>query len=263
MTCDRSRTGLLDGKVAVVTGAAGGIGQEAARRFALEGGRVCCVDRTGPALQRLVDEIEHGGGSAISCVADISTRDGNEEMVGRAVEAFGGLDVLHANAAVQVVGRLEATTERDWDALYQTNLRGVAFGVDAALPAMRSRGGGAVVITASLLGIVGDPDLPAYGAMKGGLLAMSRSLAAAHGPENIRFNTICPGDVETPMLTDFFLHQEDGEAARARVLSNYPLGRFASPGDVAAVAAFLASDDAAYLTGIDIPVDGGLLAQIY
>jgi len=136
----------------------------------------------------------------------------------------------------------------------------VGLGIKWSLPELARRGG-SVIMTASLLGLVGDPDMPAYGAMKGGLLAMCRSLAAAHGPENIRFNTICPGDVETPMLADFFDHQPAG--TRERILEHYPLRRFPQPEDIANLVAFLASDDAAYLTGIDIPIDGGLLAQFY
>jgi NAD(P)-dependent dehydrogenase (short-subunit alcohol dehydrogenase family) len=128
---------------------------------------------------------------------------------------------------------------------------------------MRARGGGSIVITASLLGITGDPDLPAYGATKGGLRAMCRSLAASLGPDNIRVNTICPGDVETPLLKEFFDFQPDPAAARKQITDRYPLGRFAEPRDVANAAVFLGSDDACYLTGIDILVDGGLRARIY
>jgi len=147
--------------------------------------------------------------------------------------------------------------------MHATNLRGAFLGIKACLPAMRGRGGGSIVITASLLGIVGDPDLPAYGAAKGGLRAMCRSLATSLGPENIRVNTICPGDVETPLLQEFFDFQPDPAAARKEVTDRYPLRRFAAPRDVANVAVFLASDEASYLTGIDVVVDGGLLARIY
>ncbi len=147
--------------------------------------------------------------------------------------------------------------------MHATNLRSVYLGVRHALPHLREGGGGSVIMTASVLGIVGDPDLPAYGAMKGGLRALCRSLAAAHGPENIRVNTICPGDVETSMVREFFAYQPDPEAARRELTERYPLRRFATPRDVANVAVFLASDDANYLTGIDIVVDGGLLARIY
>jgi len=252
----------LAGKVAVVTGAAGGIGTACARRFAAEGARVVCVD-VAEAVEATAAELAAGGAEVAAVRADLSTRAGNDEAVRTAVERFGGLDVFHANAARQRIGRAEATGVEDWEAMEATNLRGVFFGAQAALPALRARGGGAILITASVLGIVGDADLPAYGAMKGGVRALARSLAAAHGPENIRVNTICPGDVDTPMVRDYFAFQPDPEAALRAVTDRYPLRRFAAPEDVAAAAAFLASDDAAYITGTDLIVDGGLLAQVY
>lgn len=253
----------LRGKVAIITGAGRGIGEATALRFAEEGAAVSCVDLNGTAARTVVQTVEAAGGRALAVEADIASDDGNRCMVEETVALFGGLDILHANAAVQSMGHLDVTSEEDWDRLHAVNLRGVYFGLRHALPRMRERGGGSVIITASLLGIVGDPDLPAYGAMKGGLRALCRSLAAAHGPENIRVNTICPGDVETPMLQDFFAFQPDPEAARHQLTERYPLRRFATPRDVANVAVFLASDDASYLTGIDIVVDGGLLARIY
>jgi NAD(P)-dependent dehydrogenase (short-subunit alcohol dehydrogenase family) len=256
-------SGRLQGKVAIVTGAGGGIGGATVRKFIAEGASVGCVDIDGEALTELMSGMDPEGQRVLALEGDVSTERGNRDMVARVCERFGGLDVLHANAAIQHMARVDETSESDWESLFRTNLLGVGLGVAAALPALRARGGGSVVITASLLGLVGDPDMPAYGAMKGGLRAMCRSLAAAHGSENIRFNAICPADVETPMLNEFFEHQPDGAEARRRILDNYPLGRFASPEDVANVAAFLASDEAHYLTGIDLVVDGGLLARIY
>ncbi len=252
----------LDGKVAIVTGAGRGIGAAIAQRFAAEGASVICADIDGLSARSTEAAIVASGGVGRAVEADVSTVGGNQAMVEAALES-GGLDVFHANAAIQVMGRLEDTTEADWDALHAANLRGVYLGIRQALPHLRARGGGSIIITASLLGMVGDPDMPAYGAMKGGLRALCRSLAAAHGPENIRCNTICPGDVETPMNADFFAHQVDPDGARATILERYPLRRFATPEDVANVALFLASDEASYLTGIDVVVDGGLLARIY
>ncbi|MGV1046978.1 MAG: SDR family NAD(P)-dependent oxidoreductase [Solirubrobacterales bacterium] len=253
----------LADRVAIVTGAGGGIGRASALRLAADGARVACVDIAADAASASAAAVVDAGGQAIPLALDVATDDGNREMVAAAVAELGGLDILHANAAVQRMGKLAEASIEDWDALFRTNLLGVGLGIKHSLPELSRRGGGAVVITASLLGIVGDPDMPAYGAMKGGLRAMCRSLAAAHGPENIRFNTICPGDVETPMLADFFAHQPDPVAARREIVERYPLRRFAAPEDIANLVAFLASDDASYLTGIDIPIDGGLLAQIY
>ncbi|MCP9487401.1 MAG: glucose 1-dehydrogenase [Gaiellaceae bacterium MAG52_C11] len=251
----------LEGKIAIVTGAGRGIGQATALRLAEEGAAVTCVDLA--LADRTAAAVEEAGGKAIAVAADISTSEGNRRMVDETVVAFGGLDVFHANAAVQFLGLLEATPEEEWDRMHATNLRGVYLGIRHVLPALRARGGGSIVITSSLLGLVGDPDLPAYGAQKGGLLALCRAVATAHGPENIRCNTICPGDVDTVMNAEFFEHQPDPVAARKAITDRYPLRRFASPRDVANVAVFLASDEASYLSGIDIPVDGGLLARIY
>jgi NAD(P)-dependent dehydrogenase (short-subunit alcohol dehydrogenase family) len=254
----------LAGRVTVVTGAARGIGEACARRYAEEGAAVVCVDIQPEPVERVAEAIRDAGGRAAGVRADVATAEGNDVAVGVAVEEFGGLDVFHANAAIQSVpGTLEETDEATWDALHETNLRGVYLGVRRALPELRRRGGGSIVITASLLGIVGDPILPAYGAMKGGLRALCRSLATAHGPEGVRVNTICPGDVETAMLTEFFDAQPDPAQARAEIVDRYPLRRFATPADIADAALFLASDESACVTGIDLVVDGGLLARIY
>ncbi|MGI8700185.1 MAG: SDR family NAD(P)-dependent oxidoreductase [Nocardioidaceae bacterium] len=253
----------LEGKVAIVTGAGRGIGAATAIRFAQEGAAVACVDVRADAAAATAAQIEQHGGRALALVEDVSTHAGNERLTDAAVARFGGLDVLHANAAIQVMGRLEQTGDQEWLRLYESNLRGVSRGITSALPRLRERGGGSIIITASLLGIVGDPDMPAYGAMKGGLRALCRSVATAYGPENIRCNTICPGDVDTAMNRDFFAHQPDPDRARQEIMDRYPLRRFASPDDVANVALFLASDEASYLTGTDIVVDGGLLARIY
>ncbi len=253
----------MAGKSAIVTGAGRGIGESVALRFAEEGASVTCVDIDGDAAASTARLIARTAGTALAVRADVATDDGNRRMVEQAVTSFGGLDVVHLNAAVQFLALLEDTPESEWDRMHATNMRGVYLGIRSALPHLRQRGGGSIIVTASVLGIVGDPDLPAYGAMKGGLRALVRAVATAHGPENIRCNSICPGDVDTPMGAEFFDHQPDPAAARQEVTDRYPLRRFATPRDIANVALFLASDDASYLTGIDVVVDGGLLARVY
>lgn len=252
--------GRLRGKAAVVTGAARGIGAAVAQRFCEEGASVFCVDRERDGLERTVAAITATGGQARAFAADVVEA---ERIIDAAVAAFGRVDVLHANAAVQVMGNLEKTEPAQWDGMWTVNLRAVADSIRVVVPNMRAAGGGSIVLTSSLLGITGDPDLPMYGATKGGLRALCRSVAAAHGGDNIRCNTICPGDVDTEMVQEFFAYQTDPQAARAEIERRYPLGRFAQPRDIANAALFLASDEAAYITGIDLVVDGGLLARIY
>ncbi|WP_090934174.1 SDR family NAD(P)-dependent oxidoreductase [Nonomuraea jiangxiensis] len=253
----------LSGKVAVVTGAGQGVGEGSALRLAEAGAAVVCVDINATTLDETVKTIRGNSGAAIGVQADVSTREGNQEMVRRACAEYGRIDVLHANAGVTLLGRVEDFADETWDRLHDLNLKGVYLGIKEVLPVMRAAGGGSVVITASVLGLVGDPDLPAYGATKGGLRSMCRSLAVAYGPDNIRFNTVCPGDVETPGLKDYFDFQPDPEAARRSITAQYPMRRFASPRDVGNAVAFLASDDASYITGTDIVVDGGILAKVY
>lgn len=253
----------LADRVAIVTGAAGAIGAACAERLAAEGCAVVCVDLDAGATAHVAAAIQERGGRADAIAADVSRDAGNVAAVAAARDRFGGLDAFLANAAIQVVGAPEDEDTDTWHRLFDTNLYGVAAGFRAALPELRRRGGGSLIATASVLGIVGDPQLAAYGAMKGGLRALVRSLASAWGGDGVRANAICPGDVETPMSQQFLAAQPDPAAAERRITERIPLGRFARPADVAAVAAFLASDDAAYVTGTDIVVDGGLLARIY
>ncbi|MFE7418417.1 SDR family NAD(P)-dependent oxidoreductase [Rhodococcus sp. NPDC057529] len=250
----------LSSKVALVTGASGGIGRGIAQRFAEEGASVICGGRDEPGVQRTVELITEAGGAATPLVADVIAA---RVLVADALAAYGRIDILVANAAVQVMGGLEQTTPDDWDSMYAVNQRAIAESIREIVPHMRENGGGSIILTSSLLGITGDPDLPMYGATKGALRALCRSLATAYGTDNIRCNTICPGDVDTDMVREFFDFQPDPKAARAEIEQRYPLGRLADPRDVANAALFLASDESSYITGTDLIVDGGLLARIY
>jgi NAD(P)-dependent dehydrogenase (short-subunit alcohol dehydrogenase family) len=249
--------------VAIVTGAGRGIGAATARCFAHEGAAVCCVDRDAQAVEDVAADLRAGGCDAISLARDVAQSADNESMVEETVSAFGGLDILHANAGSALVAPFEESTEKQWNALVDVNVYGVARGIAAAVPELRKRGGGSVIITSSVVALVGDAAMTAYSATKGAVSALCRSLAVAYGPSAIRFNTICPGDVETEMLDAYLEAADDPAAARAAMIASYPLGRLASPDDIAAAATFLASDESRYVTGTELRVDGGLLAAIY
>ena len=253
----------LKGKVAIVTGAARGVGAAIAQHFAREGARVVAVDVVRELLERTVAEIRSGGGIATALAADIATPNGNTAAVRSSVGEYGGLDCLVANAAIQHFAKLADTTAEMWDQVQAVNLKGVYLGCQAAIPELIRRGGGSLIFTASVLGIVGDGDLAAYGAAKGGLRALCRSAAVAYGPQQIRCNTICPADVRTPLFDEYIQRAADPSAELRRILDFYPLGRIASPEDVAKAAVFLASDDSACVSGTDLVVDGGLLAKVY
>jgi NAD(P)-dependent dehydrogenase (short-subunit alcohol dehydrogenase family) len=253
----------LTGKVAVITGAARGVGAGIAELFAREGAAVVAVDVLREPLQDTVARIQSKGWTATALATDISFREGNTSAIQCAVNEYGGLDCFVANAAIQRFAKLADTTCDMWDEVQAVNLRGVFLGCQAAIPEMIRRGGGSLILTASVLGIAGDGDLAAYGAAKGGLRALCRSVAVAYGVHQIRCNTICPGDVRTPIFEEYIQRTEDPDAEFRRLLAFYPLGRVASPEDIANAAAFLASDESAYITGTDLVVDGGLLAKVY
>lgn len=251
----------LAGSVAIVTGAARGIGRAVAERFADEGAAVFCVDLDEAGLVAVAEAIATRGGRAVPWVGDVAAQ--GAQFVSAAVNACGRVDVLHANAAIQIMGDLEETTPDDWNRMYRVNVGAVAASIRAVVPGMRANGGGSIIVTSSVLGITGDSSLPMYGATKGALRSLCRSVASAYGKDNIRCNTICPGDVDTEMVAAYFASRPDPAAARAEVERRYPLGRLASPADIANVAAFLASDESSYVSGTDIVVDGGLLARVY
>jgi len=253
----------LKDKVALITGAGSGIGRASAIRFAQEGARVVVVDWKPQGGQKTVAKIRAQGGEAIFVEADVSRDEDARRMIQTAVRAYGGLHVLFNNAAIQVFGTLPDTSEADWQRVMDVNLKGVYLGCKYAIPQMIAQGGGSIINMSSALGLVGDPDLPAYGATKGGILAMTRSMAQAHGRQGIRVNAICPGDVETPIVEEYFAHQPDPEEARRRIAAEYALGRIARPEEIANVALFLASDESSFITGTYIVVDGGLTSKCY
>ena len=253
----------LANKVAVITGAGSGIGRAMALRFAEEGARVVVADWKAEGGQETARLAKANGGEAIFAQTDVSQEEEVRGLIETAVSTYGRVDILCNNAAIQVFGTIPDTSSADWHKVMDVNLKGVYLGCKYAIPHMIAQGGGSIVNTSSALGIVGDPDLPAYGATKGGILAMTAAMAQAHGRQNIRVNSICPGDVATPLVLEYFEHQPDPENARRRVEGEYALGRIAEPEEIANVALFLASDESSFVTGTYIVVDGGLTSSCY
>jgi NAD(P)-dependent dehydrogenase (short-subunit alcohol dehydrogenase family) len=253
----------LTGKVAVVTGAGSGIGRAIARLFAELGANVVGVDWNREAGEATVEGIGGTGHVARFCHADVSREAEVAGMVRFAVEQFGRLDVLVNNAAVQVVATLTETSEADWERVHSVNLKGVFLCSKHAIPEMIRAGGGSVVNIASILGLVGDPDLAAYCAAKGGVIALTKAAAMGYGPRGVRVNCLCPGDVDTPMVQEYFNKDPDPAAAREAVSAHYALRRIADPKEIAQTAAFLASDASSFVTGAVMVVDGGLTSKCY
>jgi len=253
----------LAGKIAVVTGAARGAGAAMAAALLREGAAVIAVDLLAEPLESTVGQLLTAGYPVTPLIADVATVEGNQAAVDIARRKHGALDCFIANAAIQRFGKLADTAPEAWDAVHTVNLKGAYLGCRAAIPAMIRRGGGSLILISSVLGIVGDGEMAAYGATKGGLRALCRSTAVAYGPQQIRCNAICPGDMRTELFDEYIRRAPDPESEFRRLSGLYPLGRVASPQDVANVAVFLASDESSYITGCDLIVDGGLLAKVY
>jgi NAD(P)-dependent dehydrogenase (short-subunit alcohol dehydrogenase family) len=237
------------GKVALITGAGSGIGQACARRLADEGARVLAgVLSPREALE--VADLDH-------VVLDVrSDRDWSEALV--LVEStFGGLDVLVNSAGIYHRGAAETIEAAVWDEVMAVNLWGTFLGCRGAIPLLRRRGGGAIVNLASIAALDGVPQTAAYSASKGGVAALTRALAMELAGDRIRVNCVCPGATGTPMIGGLLASAPDPAAMRAALVALHPMGRLATAEEVAGAIAFLASDDAAFMTGLSLPVDGG------
>ncbi|MCP5114154.1 MAG: glucose 1-dehydrogenase [bacterium] len=253
----------LENKVAIITGAGSGIGRATATLFAEQGARVVVVDWNAETGAETTKAIHDRGQQAVFCRADVSQAADAERMVQTALDEYGRLDALVNNAAIQILGRLTETSEEDWDRLHGVNLKGVFLGSKYAIPAMIRSGGGSIINMASVLGLVGDPDLAAYCAAKGGVIALTKATALSYGPDGIRVNCICPGDVDTPMVQHYFNKDPDPARARREISAHYALRRIATPREIAQTAAFLASDASSFTTAAVLVNDGGLTSKRY
>lgn len=249
--------GRLDGKTALITGAASGIGREAALLFAREGARVVVADRTPDAGAETVAALEAIGGSARFVATDVSRSAEVAEAVAVAERDFGGLHVVFNNAGIfpDGDGSPVDTEEEVWDLVMQVNLKGVFLGCKHAIPALLRAGGGSIINTASFVAVMGAATSQiAYTASKGGVLAMTREIAVEYARQGIRANSLCPGPVDTPLLQELL----SDPAARARRLVHVPMGRLAQATEIAQAALFLASDESSYVNGSTFLVDGAI-----
>jgi len=252
----------LAGKRAIVTGAASGIGRATALRFAEEGAAVMLADLDGGAAAGVAEQITGQGGSAFAERIDVTEPEDAERLIDAALSALGGLDILVNNAGVTILGGVAELSESAWQREFDTNLSSVYRVSKAAWPRLTAAGGGVILSTASIAGVVAAPQDAAYVASKAGLIMLTRCMAIDGAAEKIRANCICPGFVDTPMFDGFLAEQPDPEDARARLAKRTPLGRIGTPRDIADGFLYLASDDAVWVTGAALVIDGGVTAGL-
>jgi NAD(P)-dependent dehydrogenase (short-subunit alcohol dehydrogenase family) len=254
----------FEGKVAVVTGGGSGLGQVTAEAFAREGAAVAVVDVNLERAEAVAHGIVERGGQAIAVEADVSRDADAQRIAAETVRALGGIDYLFNNAGIQTYGSVVETDEATWDRTLDVNLKGIYLVAKYSIPEIARRGGGAIINTASVQGLASQPRVAAYTASKGGVIAMTRTMAVDHAAQNIRVNCICPGSIDTPMLrwaADLFA-PDDPQGAVQEWGKLHLLGRIAKPEEVAQAVLFLASDAASFITGAPLIVDGGMMAAL-
>jgi NAD(P)-dependent dehydrogenase (short-subunit alcohol dehydrogenase family) len=248
----------LEGKRAIVTGAGAGIGRAIALRLAVEGARVALADVDESAAVEVAAEIE---GETLVRLTNVTKAGEVEALVSSAVEAWGGLDVMVNNAGVGVAATAVETTEEDYDRVMDVCVRGTLLGIKYAIPAIRSSGGGSLINMSSVAALVGIRDRAVYSAAKGAILSLTRAAAIDHVAEGVRVNCIAPGTVDTPWISRITAGYADPDEARTNMEARQPHNRFVTPEEIAAMAAYLASDESASCIGACMIVDGGVTAR--
>lgn len=264
---DATRPGRLAGKMGLITASGSGMGRAGAIRFALEGASVAVVDLRADAASSVAEEITAAGGKAIAISGDLQDPAFAEDIVTRVIDSLGALDFLWNHVGIPGPASVEGLDPNDYHRALDINLTSSLITTTSALPHLRERGGGSILFTSSTSAILGSPLSPVYSATKFAQIGLMKSLAKRYGPDGIRFNAIAPGSIDTPMLREFFARSDDASRTAADVeqrisarASAYPLNRIGTPEDVANAALFLLSDEAAFITGAVLVVDGGLTA---
>lgn len=251
--------GRLDGKVAVITGAASGIGRATAILFAKEGCSVVLADVRDDDGKKVVEDITKKGGKALYSHTDVSSENDVEKTIRMAIDKYGKLDIMFNNAGIEGPSKpMHEYPGDQFDRVLAINLKGVFNGIKYSVREMRKSGGGSIINTASVAGLVGFTDLAAYSASKGGVVELTRSAALEYARDGIRVNAIAPGVIATPMVER--TAREDPKMMEA-VVKAHPIGRMGEPGEIASTALFLATSDSSFVTGTVIVVDGGYVAQ--
>lgn len=255
-------TGRLAGKVALVTGAASGLGAETARRLAREGAAVMLSDLSIGDGEAVTAEIIAAGGRAVFIAHDVTSEDDWTAAVTATTTSLGRLDILVNNAGI-VGNQLELMSHSlaDWRRILAVNLDGVFLGMRAVGPVMAGQGGGSIINLSSIMGKVAMPNVTAYAASKGGVLMLTKAAAVEWAPLGIRVNSVHPGFIDTPMVANALHAAENGNEMRSAIIAAHPLGRLGVPREIADAVVFLASDEASFMTGAELVVDGGYTAQ--
>jgi len=248
----------FQGKVVLITGAGVGIGRAAAVRFGKEGAKVAINSLTPANGQETLRLLQEARGQGIYIQGDVSITADARRIVEETVKAFGRIDILVNNAGIVLPGRVDNISEEDWDRTIAVNLKGVYLVSKYTIPEMRKIGGGVIVHNASVVAIKGVKERGAYTASKGGVLALTKAMAADYLSENIRVNCICPGTTYTPSLERRIQAFADPEKARVDFIARQPMGRLGKDEEIAAAILFAASDEAAFMTGANIAIDGGM-----
>jgi 2-keto-3-deoxy-L-fuconate dehydrogenase len=251
----------LEQRIAVVTGAGSGIGQAMARLFAAEGAQIFAADVNESAAQETARMVAEAGGTCRAFAVDVSRPDQVRAMIDAALAAFGRIDILCNNAGIGSTTDVVECEPDEWDRVMTVNVKSVYLGCKYAIPHMLAQGGGVILNTASVAGMVGLPKRASYSASKGAVIALTRQVAVEYVEQGIRVNCLCPGTVDSPWVGRLLKQADDPVAARQALVARQPLGRLGTPDEIAAAALYLVSDDAAFITGTGLVIDGGLTAR--